>query len=423
MRDEEVLEKLKEVVASFGLSLDDPEIKEFFYGTRKIYQDGSYDEETQKAYFASVGIKPIVMTLLPSDFENSGYGVSNQTCLMDWFLYRNSSHNPLVWKNIGKDSASIKQSFEETRKESGPIMLTNDGYYFNGNDGNHRLLTLIINHFLERKAAKTEEEKLAVDKRYEMDLEVCVPCCAELYSLLDKEVQSYAYHYWEKDEERVFPNSVCKYREKMFENPKENTYFVTFIPEKNCYKYNLNGVRFEGNEQELVQFLQTKEETNLPIMFWECNGTYYISCYNMVWKSKDEAKLLELKPRIIKALENKTLTYHTFLEVKDIDKNTYQVRLDEINVRGEEKIKQFAAIMEEFLKDKQTDILFDDAKKRQEREEFLIYCKQCQHFSFDCLIFTEKEYTNLTKEQYVKIYQQMVALEQCLKKLNVTVGC
>ncbi len=423
MNDEEVFARLKKVLSRHGLSLDDPEVKHFFFRERKIKEYKEFDIDAQKVYLSSVGIKPVKVTLLPSDFENSGYGSKEQTRLIDWFLYRNSGHNSLVWENIGKDSLSIKQSFEQTREREGPIDISIDGKFYNGADGNHRLLTLIINHFLERSSAKTEEEKLAVDKMYEMELEVCIPCCEELYQLLDKEMQAYAYKYWQKDDERIFPNSVCKYREAMYDNDLKNTYFVTFNPEENSYEYNLNGVKFKGNEQELIKFLKTKEDTNLPIMMWECDGTYYISCYNKVWKSKDETKILQLKPKIIKSFTNRLMDYHQFLEIKDIDTNTYQLRLDDINVRGETEAKQFATVMMDFLEDEQTDVLFYEDEKWADREEFLKYCKQSFKVSFDCLIFNEKEYKNLTKEQYLKISQQLICLEECLKKINTTVGC
>ena len=129
MNDEEVFARLKEVLSRHGLSLDDPEVKHFFFRERKIKEYKEFDIDAQKVYLSSVGIKPVKVTLLPSDFENSGYGSKEQTRLIDWFLYRNSGHNSLVWENIGKDSLSIKQSFEQTRERKGPIDISIDGKF------------------------------------------------------------------------------------------------------------------------------------------------------------------------------------------------------------------------------------------------------------------------------------------------------
>ena len=329
MTDKLIFEHLQKVLADNGLDYNDPEVFKFFNSLLPKRVNVVTDENGNvKKYNNSPFIRPVVKKVLPSDFANSGYYDDAQDdTILDWFMYRNSSGNPLVWKNIGKDSSSIKASFVKRRNELDPAKVDAVGNLFNGEDGNHRLLTLKINHFIERQKAKTEHEIAEIDKKYEMEIEIDLPFSSRLCRALS---DIYNEMFTSSSEDALIPKFVAEYRSLSYENYNESMRFVEYDEQTKIFNYRLNDVEFSGTEEELIEFLQTAEIHNMPLMQWQADGISYISCYNHVWKSTDSNYMEKLYPKIEQAYLDGKIEKHTFLEIKDVDTQTYEVRFPEI---------------------------------------------------------------------------------------------
>ena len=80
-------------------------------------------------------------------------------------------------------------------------------------------------------------------------------------------------------------------------------------------------------------YLKTKEISTKPIMTYKCNDTYYISCHNRVWETKDREKAIKLVHKI--DAEYKTL-------LKQVEYSTYDECMD---IGFEEAIKDPIGIL------------------------------------------------------------------------------
>ena len=137
----------------------------------------------------------------------------------------------------------------------GPIRQSLDCKFYNGEDANHRLLTLIINQFIETKIATTEEQKQQVKDKYTMTLEVTSPISYELNDLLWKEIDKFKEGSSVKS---IFPSLVREYRVKTFEHYRDAFYCVSYDEQQKLLTYDFNGEKFSGTEQELTTWLKTK---------------------------------------------------------------------------------------------------------------------------------------------------------------------
>lgn len=148
MSDEEKLKLLDSFFAQYGKSLKNREVQEFLYTKRKTYVD-----QVERCYGYRIGhrvIKPSMITTLPLYFENSSYSNSGDT-IMKWFMHESTIYNPFFQRNLEKSTFDIVGSFSRT-KNNEPVVCDNEDNLFNLGDGNHRLLTLMIQHFAKRSA-------------------------------------------------------------------------------------------------------------------------------------------------------------------------------------------------------------------------------------------------------------------------------
>jgi len=314
MTNEEKLDILNNMLKKYGLSLEDENVKDFFYKNRKL-QPLNWEEQNNFSY--SGYIKPTVLSILPSDIENATYAEThNLHTLMDWYLYKNSGDNPLVFNNLEKDHKSIKESYETRAAQ---VKIGIDGKMFNSGDGNHRLLTLIIKHFAERTAAKTEAERQAVDDAYRMNVKVNYPVSVELADLLDDEDRKTFFDFNNID---IYP--AFSYRRNAFGMAEEKMYLAEYDPETKTYKYELNGVAYAGDEKGLVEFLKQQEKGKSYFMSYKCGDTYYVSCYNRVYQTKDKQRAIEIAHRVKEEYDLGNSPKEKFLIIQDMDKGNNQ---------------------------------------------------------------------------------------------------
>lgn len=359
---------------------------DFLLRPRAVLKNEEFIKETRKYYKHTHLIAPVLITVTPLSFENSGYGNNGIDTLLDWFLYRNSSSNSLVWDNIGKPSQEILKSFINQRAKSGPIIMNSAGQIFNGEDGNHRLLTLIINQFLERNSAKSKAEKLAIDKQYEMTLPCDFAYNAELVDLLEnieKQISIY-------NQDSQIPMLVRKFRDDLRQN---NAWFVKYDPKTKLFTFNFNDEKFTGNEQDFIKYLHSRKQIKQPVMCWDCDGVYYASCYNKVYKSTSKQKIDKIFSKLknnVDAVDNKP-----YLEIKDLDTNRYELHRGYMQYEDRELAKEIAQFEVDFIKDNAEILSY---KTKQNMSKYRAECKDVLKFNIN-LCLDELIYENLSLEE------------------------
>lgn len=401
MTNQEKLNILENMLQKHGLSIHSGPFCELFYKNRNLSPLTDAEEETLT--YSSL-VRPTMMEILPSDVENASYGSWHNTrTLEDWLLYANSGDNPLVFENLESEPESLIESFKNVKRDENAMRVDPTGKIFNGNDGNHRLLTLILKHAAERMSAKTDAERLAVDERYKMKVPVSYPISRELASLLRREQA-------DGNTQSIYPKLALQFREQAFYFARERDYSVGYNPETQEYNYSYNGVKFNGTEEQLIQFLNTKEASSEPIMTFCCGGVYYISCNNKIWKTRDKEKANKLIANIRQGYKDEKFPPKQYLEVKDCDasEKEYSVLFPELFLPQEEreKAQQIATKLLHLIKQPQAAILGDKILNRI-REE----CEKTDYWG--SLNLDEIQLDGLSKEEYLQISQlfdQMEAL-------------
>ncbi|MBE7076469.1 MAG: hypothetical protein E7374_01080 [Clostridiales bacterium] len=410
MENIDELEILNRVLAQYGLSLEDREVYDFFYQYRERFDSNPRNEDNVE-YGYCREVRPSLETILPSDFENSGYYYQlSKTNFMEWFRYRNSGSNPLVWKNIGDREAYkwLIESLKNTRKFHGPLKRGLHGQLFNGEDANHRALTLIINHFLESMSAKTEQEKNAVNSKYSMTLPVAYPLTEELKAELKK--ISRELEVLSTDEDPRFPKLVTEYRARTFENYDEAFYLADYDPESKVYHFKFNGEEFMGSERKLLDYLKTRKQTREPILRWESEGVYYISCYNMVWKSKNKEKIEELYPILKRKLKTDEIDLYNMLEVHDLDTNTYDITYPSYYFDDQMKAEEMGDSILDLIA-KYKPLFFDKLQGDYSIEDFIERFEKSREIlgTYD---LPDLVYTNLTKQEAKMLKDILLLIDQ-----------
>lgn len=411
MNYDEKLEILKQILKANGLSYDDAEVFGFFNEERQT-QPELFDDDVQR-YDYSVNVKPELETVSPLDFENAYYahGQGIKT-LLDWFMYENAGSNPLVWENAGNPTFDIKISFEAEKKRD-PILKDLNGRYFNYGDGNHRLATLIINCIIDFVKAKTEDKKKAVVKKYSMTLPVQIPITSHLSELLYKD-----YCKINPFGESIFPEQVRQYRTSSFENFNDSRYFVTYDKKTKLFKYNFNGVEFEGTQDELIDFMYEKKEETEPIMQWCADGVYYLSCNNQVFKSTNKEQIDNLIPKVKKAYAENKFELNNYLEVKDLQTNTYEICYSGDYFNDKEQGKIIATNVEALLLDDKNCPYFNKLENANFWRGKLADEVKRAFAYFGGFNLPELKFANLTKEEYVQAKQMFNDLDKLVSQLK-----
>ena len=115
MEKNKKIQLLESFLRSRGLSLDDPDVKKFFFEQRKTRHGATLENRKMKLAYGP--IEPAVYRIDPIQFMNNGYLNDEDTSsIMDWLMYSNYEDNPLVFDNLGKDQTEIRRSFEERRR-------------------------------------------------------------------------------------------------------------------------------------------------------------------------------------------------------------------------------------------------------------------------------------------------------------------
>ncbi len=401
MKREEKLRILEKFLNKYNLSLNDENVKEFLFTERETYDDKVNYNRTHKV--GTGVIVPDMISILPIYFENSGYSHSKKR-LIDWFMYENADANSFVFDNIGKFKFNIVSSFENTKKEY-PIVCDNDGNYFNYGDGNHRLLTLMLQHFVERKMARSKQEIARIDAKYNLKVPVSYLHKRKLIDMLEEE----KYELSSDKKTSTYSYMARKYREQMLGSDNA---LATYDNKRKKYNYNYNGQTFNGTAEELIYFLINKEDKKT--LQWQHKGVNYVAGANYVIKTKDISLYKRKCREMEKFMLDKSIKKEDFLVVKDIDKDLYEIIVPSISIDKLESKKQYIDYFknEMFVNVGQIIEKKSDMNLKELKHEFDTY-------KYPAPIFiNEVRYTNLTKSQFEKLYP--VIKKQCdlVKKLN-----
>lgn len=404
--DQDKIDILNKVLKQYGLSFDDYEVDYFFNRTRTLEPVlEEYSEEGKQEFAYSQYIRPTTKKLLPSDFENSTYGTDRT--LLDWYMYRNWNERTLVWENVGNANFDVKTSFLNDRNRySKTICQDIRGNIFNKGDGNHRLVILIINHFLEKESAKSPEEKLLIDKKYEMELDVSLPFSKELYELLNNEFINM---------KKNNSNLAIRFREESYENFDESKYFVMYDETTKIFNYSLNGETFSGTEQEMINFLKTKKQKKDPIMTWEADGVFYVSCGNTVWKSKNKDDIVELLPKINQAYQGGVIEILNILEIKDIEKNTYEIRYPSVWVEDKNLAMEIASSFKTIFWGQNEKTFFDKLEDVNYWRTNLPENINKAYGFFGGVSIPDLAHLNLTKDEFRKLRQMYIEFDKVVQ--------
>lgn len=395
MEEKETIEKLKILHQAFekaGVPFHDEMVDAFLVKKRSKFVGDEFDEKTQSFCTHTHLIKPIKITVTPLQFENSGYGGNAEDNILDWFMYENSDSNPLVWNNVGKPSQEILASFLAVRQAKGPLRADLAGHVFNGEDGNHRLLTLILNQYIEMSAAKTVEQKRAVSKKYEMTLDCQLPFSKALVDALERANEIISPY----NENSPIPRPAREYRDSMA-NSIYDKWIAEFNPETQQFSFELNGDKFVGTEEELIAHLKTQKQTDEPIMTWQKSGVFYLSCFNKIYKSKNKQKIDELLARLRTKLDK--VDNNPYLEVKDLDSNTYELHHPQTQIQDRELAKEIAKFELEFIKKHKSRLTH---KTSDNLAQFEADCKEISSINFN-FILPKLEYKNLTEQELTQL--------------------
>ena len=383
MRYEDKLKILKRFLAKYGLDINDPEVHDFLYEERKTYTD-----QVTRCYGYELGsglIRSSTITVLPTYFENSAYNHSG-TRLIDWFMYENAEGNPLVFENIGDFKFDIVESFANTKKDF-PIVIDNQGNVFNSGDGNHRLLTIMLQYFAEQQNARGVKAHQRIDDKYRMTLQVDYLHKKELIELLSEE----KYNIDSMNKESTYPFMVRRYRENV--TNKENL-LVSYNSRTKQYKYDFNGDYFEGTCDELIKYLKTKKQSK--IMAFNKGETYYISSSNVVLRTRDERKY----NKILKDVQSLGVAKkEPYLVVRDLDTNTYDIVVPSIYIAKQENRQKY---MDFFIKNMLENGRF--ILKEKSNVDISRIKDEFEHYKYgDFMCIDEIKYRNLTKSEYEKL--------------------
>ena len=407
MEKNQKLQILESFLREHGMSLDDPDVKKFFFEQRKTKEE-AFRENAQRQ-LAYGPIEPTIYRVDPLQFENSGYfGNGDFTCLMDWLLYSNAIDNSLVFDNLGKNQEEIRKSFEERRRYSDPLLVDWEGKIYNSEDGNHRLLSLIINEFVEYAACRTAEERKAVRDKYELIVECSFTHDKELCDLLEKEKARYVDYKTPENADMFIPEAVREFRAR--NRKSSDTYLASYDPQTRRYKYDFNGEEFEGTASELKNFLKIKQKSKVPAMLWSDGVTTYASCNNFVVKSKNKQYVEKRFHQLSETKNAQDFSYKPYLVIFDADTLTYDVTVPAFSVdEGDSRLKtEIINFGLDFAEATQNDRFFElcDVKK----EDVL---KECHDGELGFVMaFSEMHFKNLSKDDYEYVLRTLVNNEK-----------
>lgn len=412
MTYEEKLNILKEVLKQNGLSYEDEEIFGFFNEERAT-QPELFDENDELHDY-SEHIACVIKKVNPLDFENALYAYDHKlNTLLDWFLYENAGENPFVWNNIGNSKFDIKKSFVQARyKEPAKIDLT--GRLFNGGDGNHRLATLIINCIIEFAKAKTEEDKKLILEKYSMEIPVKIPFKHFLCSLLNEQ--------WLKcssvTSDSIYPQEVREFRESTFATKEESRCFVKYDEKTKTLSYDFNGEKIVGTEEDLIDCLYGKKDSVEPIMQWYGGGYYYLSCNNKVFKSKNREEVENMLPMVQVGYEKGEFDLYNFVEVKDLDTNTYEIVVSQEYIQDKNQAVAVANKVQNLLINNLNDEVWNKLDDGIMWKSDLIERVKYESIHFNGFTMPQLCFKNLTKQEYKQLKDVVYEITATIKFLK-----
>ena len=355
--------------------------------------------------------------------------------LIDWYMYETANNNSLVQENIGVERFDLLDSYCKLRSHLGPLKIDIDGNVFNTEDGNHRLLALIINEFIYfqklqnspefKKLSTNERSKFLDEKRYERSrlFDVDLPIKKELAIMLKREEQRI--NSLEKDDaKRIVPNLACRFRERTLPNEREAWQVAFYQQGANRYTYNFNGEHFSGNEEQIINFLKLKRHSTEPEMQWSSCGvagiekdgttTFYKSRNNYITKTKFRAKQ-------IKNFEGRDAEYTKFLTIEDLDGKTFDIEIPAMHIEDPTMALDLAKLLRNVFVCEEDEFVLTNKVENKDYIEILYEDVVEVLNGKEYLNIPEIKYANLTKDEYERLKTILTEIEYDLTQAN-TVG-
>ena len=398
MFEKEKLQILNNQLEKLGLSMEQEDVRDFFYAQRNVRKNSYVDEKTGKHYTYSGFVQPRIEKLLPSDFENSGYIYEQGSSLMDWYLseIKDGGTFQLFENCVGhKQGHSIPLYEAELSLNSGSVFRDKNGDMFGFDSMNEYLLLLKINHFLSRLLAKDSREKKQVDKGFVMTLPVSTMVDERIARLMDFEYEQM------KD---TVPSMALDFRALTFQKARKKDCFLK-INDNGEFEYSLNGETVVGTEDEVFDKLFNAPDKKDSMMKWSVDGVHYASSHNKVVMSKDPSKLEEFweNHKKLSTIGNDQENVTDYLMVKDLDTGAYHIKTPVYKIEDPDQKKKVATFQKNLVKN-WGDVLSEKCRNaRKSITEIKTACSDyCLMLPYP-LVLNSRVYENMNEEEFEKI--------------------
>ena len=188
------------------------------------------------------------------------------------------------------------------------------------------------------------------------------------------------------------------YKEKHFEH---DGLICGYDSKNKTFTYKPDEVDFVGDEDELINFLETNKSKQQSIMRWNCNGIYYASFYNKVIKSKNKSVVDKYFDVLKKSYNNDELGYNPFLEIKDLDSNTYEIQTPLVVIKGQGLKNAIAKYQESLLRSGNEQVFLNKLENGQ--DVFIKYKEEIESVKKQApwpMMILPRKYVGLSKGEY-----------------------
>lgn len=398
MDKEQNYKKLDEMLSVYGLSYQDIE-SDFSKPLSK------FDEYVGRKRNDRCVFIPSQTEILPSDIENGSYSQDTPS-LKDWFEY--DFRNETIMKHLGNQGV-----VKAVNEDEGILFKQQNGRLFLENDGNHRLFNFLLLYKTEMAAAKTEEEKKEVEKKFTLNKLVH-------YEHDPKAVRALK-EYVEESQESLSP-LVSRYIDRTGKTMSGD--FVEFDPKSQTYNVVLNARQCRGVKKEDLEdcvLSAPKEPKGVKLWVGREKGNngktvYYASYYNYVFKTTDKEQFKITASRFESvAKKGGTVEFpNEYMAVYDMDSQTYDLSVESKLVSGNEQIPdKYAKPYVSFVNKNQGVIYHKLDESCRRSVEF-----ENEYISESSFRMPYREYSKMNKEEFKQLEQTIIQEMRFRKELD-----
>ena len=402
-------EKLNEFLARYGLTYEDI-ASDFTKPLGEYSSDGSRDSSGKLKKIAPMIVIPSQKKVTPEMIANGSYTKYTQT-MKDWFEY--DFRNETIIEHLGNPRviSSLQEDPKvEFRNQQGKLFL--DG------DGNHRLFNYLLLYIVEKKSAKTPEQKMAVEEKFSLVKNINYEHDSKTINQLLE---------FESEQNQNMPPLTKEYIDKTGKTVFGD--YLEYNPDEDTYDLTINARTCKGvSSRDLLACIGSIEKEPDGLRFWKNydaksqKTTYYAAYFNRVIKTQDINEFKQIVSEFREyASQNPPPEYaDKYLSVYDAKKQTFDVTTSYDYVKKSDKVsnvkEEFVQPYEQFINDN-AEIIVHKANDRD--IEFLDF--EIQQSTEENFNMPRREYNDLSLEEFQMLQsvliQEMQMREQ-LKKEN-----